>query len=88
MLAWAVAASSGNVREVESLLEEAFLLCGDDTKPILAQLHYHAGRAYAALNMPEKSRDHLRQATEADPQGIFGRLSRAIPSSSNAAGWA
>ena len=78
ILAWAVAANSGDAHEVESLLTEAFPLCGTKTKPILAQLHYHAGRAYAALKMPEKSRGHFRQAAEIDPHGIFGRLARAM----------
>src|SRR3989442_7735175 len=49
VLAWAVAANSGEAREVESLLAEAFQLCGTKSKPILAQFHYHAGRAYEAL---------------------------------------
>lgn len=80
VLAWAVAANSGDAREVESLLAEAFPLCGARTKPILAQIHYHAGRAYAALNMPEKSRDHFHQAMEVDQQGNWGRLARAMDS--------
>jgi tetratricopeptide (TPR) repeat protein len=77
VLAWAVAAHSGDAREVESLLAEAFSLCSK-TNPILGQVHYHAGRAYAGLQMAEKSRDHFRQAAEIDPHGIFGRLARAM----------
>jgi tetratricopeptide (TPR) repeat protein len=73
--AWAVAANSGDASEVESLVTEAFSL-SSKTNPILGQVHYHAGRAYAALQMPEKSREHFRQASEIDPQGIFGRLAR------------
>ena len=76
VLAWAVAANSGDVGEIESLLEEAFPLCGAKTKPVLAELHYHAGRAYEALGIPEKTREHFRQAIEADPKGNFGRLAR------------
>src|SRR5437899_1848478 len=76
VLAWAVAVNSGDVGEVESLLTEAFPLCGTKTKPVLAELHYHAGRAYEALSIPEKTREHFRQAIEADPKGIFGRLAR------------
>jgi len=37
-LAWAVAENSGDVREVEALLTEAFSLCGTKTKPIVAQI--------------------------------------------------
>jgi len=76
VLAWAVAVNSGDVGEVESLLTEAFPLCGTKTKPVLAELHYHAGRAYEALGISEKTREHFRQAIEADPKGIFGRLAR------------
>lgn len=80
VLAWAVAANSGDAREVESLLADAFPLCGTKTKPTLAEAHDHAGRAYAALKMPEKSRDHFRQAAEIDTQGNFGRVARAMAS--------
>jgi len=67
VLAWGVAANSGDVREVESLLTEAFPLCGTRTRPILAQIHYHAGRAYEALKIPEKAQGHFRQAVEVAP---------------------
>lgn len=77
VLAWAVAANSGGAHEVESLLTEAFSLCAK-TNPILGQVHYHAGRAYAALQMMEKGHEHFRQAAQIDPQGIFGRLARAM----------
>ena len=80
VLAWAIAANSGDAREAESVLAKAFPLCGTKTKPILAQIHYHAGKAYEALKMPEKARDHFRQAMEIDPQGIFGRLASTISS--------
>jgi tetratricopeptide (TPR) repeat protein len=85
-LAWAVAANSTAVfnsanpsaaAEVESLLAESFQLCGTKTKPILAQIHYQAGKTHAALKMQEKAREHFRQATEVDPKGIYGRLARA-----------
>jgi tetratricopeptide (TPR) repeat protein len=77
VLAWAVAANSGGAHEVESLLTEAFSLCAK-TNPILGQVHYHAGRAYAALQMMETGHEHFRQAAQIDPQGIFGRLARAM----------
>jgi hypothetical protein len=31
-----------------------------------------------ALKILEKNQDHFRQASEIDPQGIFGRLARAM----------
>src|SRR5579864_7006453 len=82
-LAWAVAANStvaanqGATTEVESLLAESFQLCGTKTKPILAQIYYQAGKAYEALKMPEKAREHFRQAAEVDSKGVYGRLARA-----------
>lgn len=80
VLAWAVAANSGNVDEVDGLMKESFELCGTRLKPILSQIHYHAGRAYEELNIPEKARDHFRQAREIDPKGIFARLSSKVAS--------
>jgi tetratricopeptide (TPR) repeat protein len=78
VLAWAVAAHSKDAAQVESLIAESFSLCGSKSKPILAQLYYHAGRAYAALDMAEKSRAHFQQAAQTDPQGIVGQLARAM----------
>ena len=81
-LAWAVAANStvianpGAATEVESVLAESFRLCGTKTKPIVAQIHYQAGKAYEALKVPEKAQEHFRQAAEVDPNGIYGRLAR------------
>ncbi len=80
ILAWAIAANSGDVHEVESLLAKVFPLCGTKTKPVLAQIHYHAGKAYETLNMRQKARDHFHQAMQIDPQGIFGRLANAASS--------
>src|SRR5262249_22304752 len=46
-LAWAVAANSNAnseaPAEVESMLSEAFQLCGIKTKPVFAEIHYQAG---------------------------------------------
>jgi len=78
VLAWAVAANSGDAQEVEPLLTEAFTLCGTNTKPIVAQLHYYAGRAHAALKDEQNSQMHFRQTAEIDPQGIFGRFAREL----------
>jgi tetratricopeptide (TPR) repeat protein len=85
VLAWAVATNSTTsstaiseaAREVEALLAEAFRLCGEKTKPVVAQVHYQAGKAYEALLQGEKAREHFRQAAEADPKGTYGRLALA-----------
>jgi len=89
-LAWAVAAnatsvfaspSPGIADEVESLLAESFQLCGTKTRPILAQIHYQAAKAYDALKVTEKAREQLRVAAEADPRGVYGRLARGTAAS-------
>lgn len=77
LLAWAVAANSGTLSQVELVLTEAFRLCGTRSKPVLAQLHYHAGRAYKAIDEREKSQEHFGQASAIEPQGVFGGLARA-----------
>ena len=77
LLAWALAANSGHPSEVESLLAEAFRLCGTESRPVLAQLHYHAAKAYKALGVINKSQEHFCCASEIEPQGVFGRLARA-----------
>lgn len=77
VLAWALAANGKPVQEVESALTEAFRLCGSTTKPVLAELHYHAGRAYSALHEAEKSQEHFRHAAEIDLQGQIGRKARS-----------
>jgi tetratricopeptide (TPR) repeat protein len=85
-LAWAVAANAsaifsstnpGAVSEVELLLAESFQLCGTKTKPVLAQIHYQAGKAYKALKMSEKAQENFRLAAAADPRGVYGRLAQA-----------
>jgi tetratricopeptide (TPR) repeat protein len=82
-LAWALAANAaanftavdpGVVSEAESLLAQSFQLCGTKTKPVLAQIHYQAGKACEALGQRQKARAHFRSAQEADPEGIHGRL--------------
>jgi tetratricopeptide (TPR) repeat protein len=74
LLAWAIAANSGDVQEVEALLAEAFPLTANSAKPIQAQVHFYAGQAYAALKMQERSASQFSQASKVDPQGQFGRL--------------
>jgi len=76
VLAWALAANTRGPDEVEAALVEAFKLCGRKSVSILAQLHYHAGRAYLALASRDRSNDHFRQAAEIDPNGRFGRMAR------------
>ena len=73
-LAWAVAVYAGDAERTESLLEDAFALCPERTRPIRAELHYHAARAYLALDRVDTCQVQLVRAIEADPKGNFGRL--------------
>jgi tetratricopeptide (TPR) repeat protein len=77
-LAWALAKNRADPTEVESALKEAFALCGETTKPVLAELHFCAGRAYADLGNTNDSIRHFKSATEIDPIGNYGRLSRLV----------
>jgi len=79
-LAWALARNSGDPGEVENALTEAFALCGETTKPVLARLHFCAGHAYAILGNTAKSTRHFQCATEIDPVGNYGRLAQAAVS--------
>ena len=83
VLAWALAANAADTDEVDSALAEGFRLCGVRTKSILAQVHYHAGRAYLALHISDKSQEHFHRAAEVDPQGRFGRMARSTFSQSS-----
>jgi tetratricopeptide (TPR) repeat protein len=74
-LAWALAKNRANAAEVESALKEAFALCGETTKPVLAELHFCAGHAYADLGNKNESIRHFKCANEIDPIGNYGRLS-------------
>jgi len=80
ILAWALAANQADRHEIESTLDEAFRLCGVTTKPVLAELHYTAGRAQLALGNAGESRRQFACAAEIDPAGTYGRLSQsALP---------
>ena len=74
VLSWALAANSAGAGTVEFLVIEALRLCSDGAVTQLAEIHYHAGQAYLALQNTDKSREHFRHAAEIDPQGIFGRM--------------
>lgn len=75
VLGWALAANAAGIGTVEFVIGESLRLCNDSAKAILAQVHYHAGQAYLALQNVERSREHFRQAAEIDLQGIFGAMS-------------
>ena len=76
-LAWALARNSDDPDEVKNVLNEAFALCGEDTKPVLARVNFCAGQAYAVLGNTAESVRHFERAAGADPHGNYGRLARA-----------
>jgi tetratricopeptide (TPR) repeat protein len=83
VLAWALAANSAGIGTIEFLSGEAIRLCGNAAKAILAQVHYHVGQAYLALQSTEKSLEHFHHAAEIDPQGIFGSMARSTIAKAN-----
>jgi len=50
-------------------------MCGTKTEPVLAELHYHAGRAYEALGISEKTAN-IFVKHRSGSERIFGRLAR------------
>ena len=78
-LAWATAAAGGDRAEVDALVAEAvpLMLTGGNYQPPRAQVHYHAGRAYAALEDAARSAEHFEAAARLDPHGIWGRATTA-----------
>jgi tetratricopeptide (TPR) repeat protein len=75
--AWALARSGASQSEVDPALNEAFQLCGESTKPTLAELHYFAGYAHANLRNIAESRRHFQRAAKVDPLGNYGRLAES-----------
>jgi len=76
-LAWAEAVNSGAAAEVERLLSKAFTLCPETTVPVRAELHYLAGRAYAAQGKTDESAREFERAAKLDPHGNYGRSAKA-----------
>jgi tetratricopeptide (TPR) repeat protein len=76
-LAWVISVDSADAAEVDRLLARAFTLCPETSRPVRANLHYHAGLACAALGKAEESAGHFERAVSVDPNGNFGRLAKA-----------
>jgi tetratricopeptide (TPR) repeat protein len=72
-LAWAVAASSRNAPEVDSLVAEADSFCAGIPVTSIAQAHVYCAMAYAALGNEAKSAQHFDAAARIDPNGAWGR---------------
>jgi tetratricopeptide (TPR) repeat protein len=80
-LAWAVAAATHDEPEVDRLVAEAVPLVDGGPTSSVAQVHYHSGRAYAALGDTGKSAHHFEEAARADRQGLWGQAARAMAGS-------
>ncbi len=57
-------------------MARAFKLCPENAAPVRAKVHFHAGRAYAALGRREESTGHFERAASVDPKGIYGSLGK------------
>lgn len=77
VLAWALARNQAESSRVNSALSEAFAMSNELAKAIVAELHFFAGNAHAALGNPDESVRHFQTATETDPDGNYGRLARS-----------
>jgi tetratricopeptide (TPR) repeat protein len=76
--AWALARNGGTRADVEETIMEALAIGPSAAKPVLSEIHYFAGQAYAALDDTVESSRHFRCATDIDPDGNYGRLSRGM----------
>jgi tetratricopeptide (TPR) repeat protein len=87
LLAWAVAMAEPDDARVTALAEEAVAVCpGEASAPSAAQVNFHLGCAYAALDRGEKSQSYFREAMHLDPQGHWGAAARRIRESVDDAG--
>jgi tetratricopeptide (TPR) repeat protein len=76
VLAWALAESSGSRSEVEAHISEALALCDKNTKSTLAEVHYHAARAYGGVGAQQECLQQLQRTLELDPAGLWGGMAR------------
>jgi tetratricopeptide (TPR) repeat protein len=76
VLSWALAENSGSRAEVESHISEALRLCDKKTKATLAEVHYHVGRAYGALDAKQEASEHICRAMDLDCNGLWGKMAR------------
>jgi tetratricopeptide (TPR) repeat protein len=82
-LAWAVAVHTHDMTEVDRLAEE---VAQPAITPVCTQarVNYQFGKAWAALGDSARSSAHFRHAAQVDPNGIWGKASAAMASSSGA----
>jgi tetratricopeptide (TPR) repeat protein len=76
--AWALARNHGDAAEVEGMIRQAFMVCGEASKPVLTELHFCAGRAYALIGNSAESIRHFKTSVEIDPVGNYGRQSQSM----------
>jgi tetratricopeptide (TPR) repeat protein len=77
VLVWALARSRAPLSEIEAALNEAFGLWPANSKPVPASMLFFAGKAYSELGDTTNAQHQFQQAVETDPNGYYGRLSKA-----------
>jgi tetratricopeptide (TPR) repeat protein len=76
-LAWAVAASVQDRKQVDALTGEAVGLTQGKAVSSSSLVHFHVGLAYAALGDRSLSEHHWNEAARLDLQGRWGRAARS-----------
>jgi len=76
-LAWATAAATQNRSAVSRIVDDAVGSIGATSASAGAQIHYHAGRAFAEVGDVETSARHYEEAARLDPRGNWGRAAVA-----------
>jgi tetratricopeptide (TPR) repeat protein len=82
-LAWAVAAHTHDVTEVERLTEEVSMPA---ITPVStqAQVSFHFGKAFGELGNLARSVRYFEHAASVDPNGLWGRAAAALAATSHA----
>lgn len=75
-LAWALAAARQDVSEAESSIVQAAELTQGQPACSAAQVHLHAGYAYAALGQRARAEPYWKEAACLDPHGRSGRAAQ------------
>jgi hypothetical protein len=79
-LAWAEAVNLGSASEVEHLLQEAIEHSLENHVPAMAEFHYNAGWAWAAIGKTEQSLGEFDLAAKLDSKVNTGRWAKAVMS--------
>ena len=73
--AWALALM-GRQQEMQEAMATALREINPSLRPVAASAHWRIGKALVAVQRAAEAMDHFRTASQADPQGHNGALSR------------